>query len=353
MNKKIKVLIVDDSAFMRKVVKDILEEDELITVVGTARDGFDALKKVQLVKPDIVTLDVEMPRKNGLQTLRELMEKEPIPVIMLSSLTKEGAEITLEALELGAVDFIAKPTNIYNNTFENLKFELKNKIKKLISSKIIRRTRPEQLKLAYKPEQIKITTKDLGYIVAIGTSTGGPSALKELLVQFPEDIPASFLIVQHMPPNFTKSLAERLNNICEINVKEADNNDKLEQGWAYIAPGDYHLRLEKHNNQYFTNIKQDSFVNAHRPSVDVLFDSIARNYTEKVFSIILTGMGKDGSEGLKKINNNIKALNIAQNEKTCVVYGMPKAALNTGKIDLELPVQEIGKAIIDYMSERR
>lgn len=348
---KVKVLVVDDSAFMRKIISDMIALDEGFTVVGTARNGKESIQKIKELSPDVVTMDVEMPVMDGLTALDMIMKQFPRPVVMLSSLTNEGAEATLKALELGAVDFITKPVNVFKVNTEDIRIQLIEKIK--IASKVnvrekyLFRSFPKRLekksiwKTSASPEENKLIKK----IVAIGTSTGGPKALQEIIPYLPKNIPASILIVQHMPPGFTKSLAERLNNISEINVKEAEDNEALLAGWAYIAPGDYHLELKKESNVLKIKLTKAKPVSGHRPSVDVMMNSLAQlNLGNKLISVIMTGMGSDGAEGMK----NIKLSNgytIAQDESTCVVYGMPKSAISLGCIDKVVPLHDIAGTI--------
>ncbi len=348
-NKKIKVLVVDDSPFMRIVLKDILESQPEITVVGTAKNGVEAIRKIKELQPDIVTLDVEMPEMDGIEVLEIIMKENPLPVIMLSSYTREGAEITLRALELGAVDFIFKPSQIMDIDIESLKENLITKITTLKNSKIIR---PDNLIYTNKPKITfsKSSTKNVQYIIAVGASTGGPSALKQFLLPFPKNIPASILIVQHMPPNFTNSLAKRLNSLCEIEVKEGQKGETIKPGCAYIAPGDYHMLLYEQGDNYIIDLNTNEPVHGHRPSVDVLMNSISKLNIKNKIGVIMTGMGRDGSKGLKKIKGK-KGYTIAQNEETCVVYGMPKAAVDIGAVDKILPLQEISYDILNYIRE--
>lgn len=354
-NNRIKVLIIDDSAFMRKVISDMLNSDENIQVIDTARNGQEGLLKAEKLKPDIITLDVEMPVMNGLETLYELMKLRPVPkVIMVSSLTYEGGEATIKALESGAVDFVAKPNNtaLYYS-IENIKHELIEKIKSIGRSKYI--SFPEVTKqesvhdLTSTLRGTPKPTGNLRHIIAIGTSTGGPRALQEVLPYLPADIPAAVLVVQHMPPGFTKSLSARLDTVSKINVKEAEEGDQLKPGWAYIAPGDYHMVLKNiSKGNYIININKDSPVRGHRPSVDKTMFSVAESGHGSIIAVIMTGMGNDGSEGMLKIKK-AGGKTIAQDESTCVVYGMPKAAVNIGAVDTIVPLYNITKEIIKIM----
>lgn len=349
---KVRVLVVDDSAFMRKIISDMIALDKELTVVGTARNGKESIQKIKDLSPDVITMDVEMPVMDGLAALEIIMKQFPRPVVMLSSLTNEGADATLKALELGAVDFITKPVSVFKVNTEEIKAQLIEKIKvasrvKVNTENLFRSsTKKMEIKSIAKPSILQEKNKSIKRIVAIGTSTGGPKALQEIIPYLPKNIPASILIVQHMPPGFTKSLAERLNNISEMNVKEAEDNETLLAGWAYIAPGDYHLELKNEANLLKIKLTKTKPVSGHRPSVDVMMNSLARlNLGDKVISVIMTGMGSDGAEGIK----NIKLSNgytVAQDEATCVVYGMPKSAISLGCIDKIVPLQDIAGTII-------
>ncbi len=349
----IKVLVVDDSAFMRKVISDIINSSNNTKVIDTARNGQEAIKKIINLQPDVVTLDIEMPIMDGLSALKKIMEDHPTPTLMLSSLTKDGADATIRALDLGAIDFITKPSSIFKVNTEDMKASLINKI--IIASKI-----KAKKNLLYNPniatslningiQKLNISTTSNPYkIIAIGTSTGGPRALQSVIPKIPKDINASILIVQHMPPGFTKSLAERLNNISDICVKEAEDKDILQPGKAYIAPGGFHMKLGKEENDYMLNLTKDKPVSGHRPSVDVLFNSIADMGINNAIGVILTGMGSDGAKGLKNIKSNSNFV-IAQDEESCVVFGMPKSAINLGIVDKVVSIESISKEIIKAM----
>lgn len=349
---KIKVLIVDDSAFMRKVISDILESDSMIEVIGTARNGEDALKKIESLQPDVITLDVEMPVLDGIATLKEIMNRYPLPVVMLSSLTHHGANQTIKALELGAFDFIGKPSGPISLDIHKVKDELLEKVKMAANSKGKIRL-SKQYKSLNKYNNTKIIhtndSKHINSIVAIGTSTGGPRALQTVLTKLPSDIPAPIVIVQHMPAGFTKSLAERLDSICEIKVVEASDNIELENGYAYIAPGGYQMSVIKSNNKYILiTDKNAAALSGHKPSVDYLFNSIAELHIENILAVIMTGMGGDGSKGLSAIKQR-KSYAIAEDESTCVVFGMPRVAIQTGLVDSILPGDQIAEQIITYI----
>ncbi|MCX8028096.1 MAG: chemotaxis response regulator protein-glutamate methylesterase [Thermodesulfovibrionales bacterium] len=354
----IKVLIVDDSAFMRNAISSMLSSDPEISIVGTAKDGLEAIEKVNQLKPDIVTMDVEMPRMDGLTALKHIMEKNPIPVIMVSSLTIEGAKVTLEALELGAVDFIPKNLSDLSINIVKIKELLIEKIK-YIGKKGIPKKIPT---IAKKPIQTKgvepakpvITapsSRAIGErkvsIVAIGTSTGGPKALQSIIPNLPKDFPVPIIIAQHMPPNFTGPFAERMNQLSQITVKEAEEGEPIKAGTAYIAPGRGHMRLKRPRGiETVVSISENKEEFIYRPSVDAMMLSVAELFPGRALGVILTGMGNDGQKGLmalKKTGGRI----FAQNEETCVVYGMPKAVVDAGIADKVLPLEEIAGEIIN------
>ncbi|WP_053957417.1 protein-glutamate methylesterase/protein-glutamine glutaminase [Inediibacterium massiliense] len=343
--KKINVLVVDDSAFMRKIVSDIINLDQDLHVVATARNGKEALGKIKEYSPDIVTMDVEMPILDGISTLKEIMKEHPLPVVMVSSITMEGAEATLKALELGAVDFITKPTNIFKMNTDEMKSLLTEKIKIAAKAKVTTSLR-DHIVRTKKIDKAVLSreNKYIKKIVAIGTSTGGPRALQDVIPYLPKNIPASILIVQHMPAGFTKSLADRLNNLSEIHVKEAENGDVLQAGCAYIAPGGYHLRVVKDQAILKIHLSKDDLVSGHRPSVNAMMNSLAELKLNNLVGVIMTGMGADGAEGMKNIKEQ-NGYTIAQNEETCVVYGMPKSAVNLGCIDQIVSLQDIATTI--------
>lgn len=353
---KIKVIVVDDSVFMRKILSDMINSHPNIEVIDTAKNGEEAIEKVKKQDPDVVTLDVEMPKMDGITALQELMKISPVPVLMLSSLTKEGADATIKALQYGAVDFIAKPSNIFKINVEDTKKELLRKI--IIASKIEFRKKTfndihslnMSKRIDHSKNKISIQNRsgskgETKKIVAIGTSTGGPRALQVLLPNIPKNINASFVIVQHMPPGFTKSLADRLDSMSEINIKEAEHNDTLLPGHAYIAPGDRHMEVVKEGNKFKIKLNNNPTVSGHRPSVDVLMNSLASMGIDNIIGVILTGMGADGAKGLKKIKENSGYI-IAQDEASCVVFGMPKSTIKLGVVDKVLPIHDISHEII-------
>ncbi|SHJ91342.1 protein-glutamate methylesterase/protein-glutamine glutaminase [Paramaledivibacter caminithermalis] len=349
---KIKVLVVDDSVFMRRILSDIINSHPNIEVIDTARDGEEAILKVQNLKPHVVTLDVEMPKMDGLKALQKIMDISPVPVLMLSGLTKEGTDATIKALQYGAVDFIAKPSNIFKINVEDMKKQLLDKIiiasKIKLGKKLFYKTHIPKKNVKVHSTSPRILTNNKGTakkVVAIGTSTGGPRALQTILPNIPKDIDATFVIVQHMPPGFTKSLADRLDSICEINVKEAEQDDILLPGHAYIAPGGKHMIINKDNNKLKISLNKKPAVSGHRPSVDAMMNSLASTGIDNIIGVILTGMGSDGAQGLKKVKEN-SAYIIAQDEESCVVFGMPKSTIKLGIVDKVLPIDDISDEII-------
>ncbi len=334
----IRVLIVDDSAFMRKALSIMLEGDPEIKVVGTARDGLEAIEKVHELKPDIVTLDVEMPRMDGLTALRRIMREHPVPVIMVSSLTQEGAQATIEALEAGAVDFIPKQHSYVSIEISRIRAELLEKIK------TIARTRPlltRRRSAAPGAEALPTLRFHEARAIAIGVSTGGPRALQQVIPTLPADLPVPVLIVQHMPPHFTRSLAERLDSLSPMTVIEAEEGMLLEAGRVFLAPGGRHLVLERRNGHVPVIRTPVEPATLHRPSVDVMFRSVCQLFGGKVLAVVMTGMGRDGLEGARLIKQHGGKV-ITQDEATCVVYGMPRAVAEAGLSDAVLPLEQIG-----------
>lgn len=343
----IRVLVVDDSSFMRKAITRMLESDSSIKVVGQARDGLEALELVEKLKPDVITLDVEMPRMDGIETLKRIMESFPTPVIMFSALTKEGAEVTLKALELGAVDFIAKDFSNVSISIHSKENELLTKVKSVARNRlvfVIKRLRSALKSGSNREFQSKAKVNASYEVLSIGASTGGPQALQMILSELPKDFPIPVVIAQHMPKIFTKSFSERLDTICEIRVKEAENREPLKPGVAYLAPGDSHMGLKKTGSQVFVELIEDGkFV--YRPSVDVLMSSVAEIYENRAIAVILTGMGSDGKEGIRKIFESGGYV-IAQDEDTSVVFGMPKAVIEAGFAKVILPIESIAKEVL-------
>jgi two-component system chemotaxis response regulator CheB len=347
----VKVLIVDDSAFMRNALTTMLGSDPEIKVIGTARDGVEAVEKTALLKPDIVTMDVEMPRMDGIEALRLIMDKTPVPVIMVSSLTTEGAHVTLDALDHGAVDFIPKNLSELSINIVKIKAMLIDKVKQIAKSGVARRARQgaAATRPVGKPRVLPVLSTGARRVsvVAIGTSTGGPRAIQELLPQLPKDFPVPIVIAQHMPPNFTKPFAERLNQLSQITVKEAEEGETLKPGVALIAPGRGHMRVSRPRVlETVVNISENREEFIYRPSVDYLMQSIAECFPGRALGVILTGMGNDGVKGLTALKQTGGRI-FAQNEETCVVYGMPRAVVDAGIADKVLAIEEMAGEIIN------
>jgi two-component system chemotaxis response regulator CheB len=330
MTDKIRVLIVDDSRMIRDVLTDILADQPDIEVVGTAADAFEARDKIKDLNPDVITLDVEMPKMNGLEFLDRLMRARPTPVVMISSFTERGSEITFRALELGAVEFVTKP-KLNEQTPDDYGQMIAEKIRAAKSARLkgpkrveetgsIEATMPPVMK---RPVPRGVKTSD--QVIAVGASTGGTEAIREFLVDMPVDCPG-ILIVQHMPENFTRMFAERLNGLCKINVKEAEHNDPILPGHAYIAPGGKHLWVKRDEGQLLAKLSTEAPMNLHRPSVDFLFMSAAKFLGADAIGVIMTGMGKDGAQGMLEMKKK-GAYNLAQDEATSVIFGMPREAI--------------------------
>jgi len=345
MFEKIKVLVVDDSAFMRKMISDMINSQPDMEVIDTARDGLDAIEKINRLSPDVVTLDVEMPFKNGLEVLKDI-NTQKTAVIMLSSLTAEGSAITIEALRLGAFDFIQKPSGSISLDIEKVKDDLVEKIRYANAhvKRSLKRVKPF---VKYETlTNIENHQKPIEAIL-IGASTGGPKVLFDLITHFPKDLDLPVLIVQHMPAGFTKAFAERLDRYSNLKVLEAQDNILINKNHVYIAPGGFHMLVNKNR------IKLDLSPQIHgvRPAVDKLFLSAAHEFDGKLLAVILTGMGKDGAEGIKAIKQR-GGITIAQDEATSTVFGMPKAAIETGCIDYVLPDKEIANQIVKIVRGR-
>jgi len=338
----VRVLVVDDSAVMRQLLSTLLSEDPDIQVVGTAADPHIARERIKALNPDVVTLDVEMPHMDGLTFLRKIMTLRPTPVVMISTLTQRGAETTLEALEIGAVDFIAKPADGSAAGMAELAAELQAKVKAAASTRVgVRRTAPPA-EAAPRPPRVR---RPSSKIIFVGASTGGVEALKALLLGFPADCPP-ILITQHMPPRFTAGFAERLNRECPMTVTEAAANDVIEPGHVYIAPGSHHLEIVRVGGRNLCHLSDGPTVSGHRPSVDVLFRSAARVVGKAAVGAILTGMGKDGAEGLLEMRQ-AGAITLGQDEETSLIYGMPRAAFERGAVMRQHPLHRMADAIMD------
>lgn len=344
-----KVLVVDDSSFMRKFISDLLAQDTSLEVIGTAVDGAEALQKIRELKPDVITLDIEMPRMDGLTALKEIMRLFPTPVVMLSNFTQAGADATLQALEIGAFDFVAKPSGTISLDLNIVADEIIEKVKAAAQSIPVAISRVEKPKINHG-EKMPINNATLKNIVAIGTSTGGPRALHTIVSELPGDIEASVLIVQHMPKEFTRSLAERLNNVSALTVKEAENGDELLPGKAFLAPGGYHLTIKQIDGKHIVSLNEEEPANGHRPSVDIMMKSAASSGLF-VLGVLLTGMGCDGAEGMEKIKD-VNGLTIAEDASTSVIFGMPKVAIERNAVDYVLPLTKIASKITEIIKKR-
>lgn len=368
-----KVLVVDDSAFMRKLISDMLSKHPLLEIVGIARNGKDALAKVVELKPDVITMDIEMPLMNGLEALQQIMKHQPTPIVMLSSTTETGARNTMMAMEYGAVDFIAKPGGPISLNLQDVEQEIIEKVvaaskvnvKHLVNEYNVQKS---EKKIQAKPIETSIYdslinppkkhitseknlfSKMYETFVIIGTSTGGPRALQEVLTRLPASLQVPILIVQHMPAGFTKSLALRLDGLSEIRVKEAEDGEVLEKGVAYIAPGGKHMKMKKCSLGYCVLLDDSELPRkGHRPAVDVLLESAALQNGQQFVTVIMTGMGYDGREGMQKLKDANPTITIAESEKTSVVYGMPKAINDAGLADRIEDLQNISTAIIETL----
>jgi two-component system, chemotaxis family, protein-glutamate methylesterase/glutaminase len=351
MNSKIKVLIVDDSALVRQSLEEILSSDPGIEVMGTAADPFDAAKKMRIDVPDVITLDVEMPRMDGITFLQKIMHQHPIPVVMCSSLVEKGCETTLRALEYGAVEIIEKPRIRVKKFLEESRIIICDAVKAAAKVRV-KPASKQKLKVTKKLTADAVIASPSGKAMArtteritvVGASTGGTEALRIFLEALPVDSPG-IVIVQHMPENFTKAFAKRINDLCDIEVKEAADGDRVLRGVALIAPGNRHLILKRSGAQYRVEIKDGPLVCRHRPSVDVLFRSAARYAGRNAVGVLMTGMGDDGARGLLEMKQT-GAYTIAQDEASCVVFGMPKEAIKLGAVDKILPLDAIAGTVL-------
>ena len=352
----IRILIVDDSPFMRKSLQKMLEEAPDLRVVATARDGIDALEKIAEHKPDIVTLDIEMPRMDGLTCLKKIMADFPMPVLMVSSLTQEGAQATFDALSLGALDFIPKENSFASMSILQIQHDLQEKVRRLAGSPRFHKAAPgaagpaphaaprpsPPLKPAVPPPLTGATlpSSPQAELLLIGSSTGGPKALQDILPSLPANLPVPCLIVQHMPRTFTKPFADRLDGLCQVHVKEAEQGEPLKAGTVYIAPGGIHMTYGARGPKGCIDLSPEPVSSLHRPSVDVLFLSVAELFRGQVLAGILTGMGADGAKGMEQLKKK-GAHTLAESEESCVVYGMPRAAVERGCVDTVTPLADI------------
>jgi two-component system chemotaxis response regulator CheB len=347
---KTRVLIVDDSPLVRKIAADILESDADIEVIATASNGEIAIRKIQKQHPDVVTMDIEMPGMGGLAAIREIMIDFPTPVIVMSAFATRGAELTMQALELGAVDFISKPSSSLSGGIDDISQELIEKVKnartvavrKLESAAVVEPAAPER-----RVKSFRGVSADYE-IVAVGTSTGGPVALRTLLSGLPADFPVGIVIVQHMPPVFTRAFSDRLDSLCEIKVREAADGDLIEPGLALIAPGDFHMTVSRYEGNARVLLHTWNQVSGHRPSVDVLMHSVSREYQSRAVGVIMTGMGKDGAAGLKELRAQGGYV-IAQDRKTSVIYGMNREVILAGDAHEVVPLPAIAERVMDRL----
>ncbi len=345
---KIKVLVIDDSALIRSLLTEIINSQHDMEVVGVAPDPLIARDMIKQLNPDVLTLDVEMPKMDGLDFLEKLMRLRPMPVVMVSTLTERGSEITMRALELGAIDFVTKPKMSISDGMREYTDIIADKIRAASQARIASLPRQSAVKSENSaPVPLRNPLISSEKLLIIGASTGGTEAIKSFLLQMPSDCPG-ILITQHMPAGFTKSFANRLDSLCQISVKEAEGGERILPGHAYIAPGDKHLLLARSGANYVTHLSDGAPVNRHKPSVDVLFDSAATFAGKNVIGVILTGMGKDGAAGMAKMKN-AGAYNFAQNEESCVVYGMPKEAVAHGGVDEIAHLNDLPKLVLNYL----
>lgn len=348
MGDKIRVLVVDDSLLMRRVIADTINNDPALEVIDKAKNGQEALEKIFNLKPDVVTLDVNLPVIDGITVLEKIMQKQPTRIIMISAYTREGATATMKALELGAVDFIAKPSGEISLDIYKLKDEIISKIKLAAKIDLNRFLSTLASSEAEQLPQIKLFPV-IKKLVVIGASTGGPKAVLDVMQALPAGLPAAFLIVQHMPKGFTLSFAERISWQSKIKTKEAEDGDIVLADKAYVAPAGYHMLLEKQGDRLKVRLNQDALVNYVRPSVDVTLNSAVKLFGKNTVGVILSGMGKDGLEGCRKIKEKGGVV-IAQDEETSVVWGMPKSVSDAGLADMVLPVAEIAGQIVKEIS---
>lgn len=352
--KKIRVLAVDDSPLIRKILNYMLSDHPEMELVGTAPNGKIALQKIEKLRPDVITLDFEMPVMNGLETLKHIMADMPTPVIMLSSYSEEGADLTFQALDMGAVDFITKPHPVFSQRIEDIQGEILKKIKTASHVRVERVLDYKPRKIVKKPvrQQHPLSARQPGcnHIVSIGVSTGGPKALQQMIPKIPIDIPAAVLIVQHMPPGFTRALAERLNTLSKIQVKEAENGDVVTNGTVLIAPGDQHLTVNKEANRFVARLSRNGYDSPFKPSIDALMVSTSELFQRENTGVIMTGMCSDGVNGVGRIREKGGKV-IAQDEKTSVVFGMNKLAIQRGYVDAVVPLDRIVDKMLNMITQ--
>lgn len=344
MDDRIKVLVVDDSALIRRVLTEIINRESDMTVVGAAPDPYAARELIKSTNPDVLTLDVEMPKMDGLDFLERLMRLRPMPVVMVSTLTERGSEITLRALELGAIDFVAKPKMEISKGMADLAENIVDRIRIAAKAHIRSRAAPSAEGRPASLANRRISTEKL---IVVGASTGGTEALRDFLVRLPPDSPG-ILITQHMPPGFTATFAKRLDSLCKITVKEAEHGERILPGHAYIAPGSHHLLVQRSGANYMTALSDAPPVNRHRPSVEVLFRSAAEAVGPNAVGIMMTGMGKDGANAMLEMRR-AGAYNIAQDEASCVVFGMPREAVAVGAVHEVVALKDIATKVFGHL----
>lgn len=350
--KKIKVLIIDDSALVRDILQKGLSADPGIEVVGAAPDVYIDRNMIVNLRPDVLTLDIEMPKMDGIEFLRKLMPQYPLPVVVVSSLTQRGKEITMQALEAGAVDFVPKPTSDIARGLMDMMLELRTKIKISSNANVAHwKNKRFDTNSTNKYFGNKALSESTDKVIAIGASTGGTEAIKKVITDLPPNTPG-VVIVQHMPPGFTKTFAERLNETVMMQVKEAEHGDRVVTGRILIAPGDYHMKVLRKGGHYIVELDQQEKVSGHRPSVDVLFHSVATNVGRNAYGVILTGMGADGAKGLKAMRD-AGARTIGQDEFSCIVYGMPKVAFEAGGVEKQMRLDNITSELINLYTKDR
>jgi len=349
LTKKIKVIVVDDSALMRKIISDMIKEQAEMEVIDVARNGEELLTKISRCMPDVITLDIEMPKMDGMTTLKELKKTNiNVPVIMISSISKTGTELTMECLELGAFDFIAKPSGAISLDINKVQAELASKIKLAFVQNTAKSTLSYEKNFKINreiPQKVVARVGSAVYrnieVVVIGASTGGPKALYKVITALSDNLGVPVLVVQHMPMGFTKAFAERLNLNSKITVKEAQDGDLIEKNVVYIAPGGYHMEVGKDKR---IHLNTEPTIWGVRPAVDKLFISATQVYGSRILSVVLTGMGRDGAKGTAAIKDN-GGFTMAEHESTCIIYGMPKAAFETGKVDEVVPLDDVAHEI--------
>ncbi|MGE4552435.1 MAG: chemotaxis response regulator protein-glutamate methylesterase [Desulfovibrionaceae bacterium] len=346
----VKVLIVDDSALVRDVLKKGLSADPGLEVVGTAADPFDARDKIVKLRPNVLTLDVEMPRMDGVEFLRRLMPQFPLPVVMVSSLTEKGKQVTLDALDAGAVDFVSKPKSDMARGLETMLTELRTKVKIASTANVShwKQKRPQLFTRRQTVQAQHALSETTDKVIAIGASTGGTEAIREVITRFPANTPG-VVIVQHMPPGFTRMFADRMNTLCLMEVKEAAEGDRVMPGRILIAPGDRHMEIQRSGGMYKVRLNEGELVCGHRPSVEVMMHSVAKSVGANAVGVMLTGMGGDGAGGMLAMHQ-AGARTMAQDEASCVVFGMPKVAWERGGAEKLVPLSDMAQAVINAVA---